>query len=372
MNTDSTTFIIAEAGVNHNGSLDLGRRLIDVAVAAGADAVKFQTFRAEQVASRHAPKAEYQAHATGKTETQLEMIRKLELSEADHAALIAHAGSRGITFLSTPFDLPSLRLLTERFGMKTIKIPSGEITNAPFLLEIAQVATRVILSTGMSTLAEVEAALEMLAFGFTRQSGMVPDRDAIARSFATAAGQQALRDRVTLLHCTTEYPAPYAEVNLRAMDTLAAAFGLPVGYSDHTPGIHISVAAVARGARVIEKHFTLDSNLPGPDHKASLEPDELRRLVSAIRDVEQARGDGIKRPTESEWKNRHVARKSLVASRAIKKGEVFTAGNLVCKRPGSGISPMQWYAVLGRVAPRAFDEDELIELDGGNNESRPD
>lgn len=370
MNSDSATFIIAEAGVNHNGSLDMGRRLIDVAAAAGADAVKFQTFRAEHVVSRHAPKAEYQAHATGKTESQLEMIRKLELSAADHEVLIAHARTRGIAFLSTPFDLPSLQLLTARFGLKTIKIPSGEITNAPFLLEIARAARRVVLSTGMSTLSEVEAALGVLAFGFTQSPEVAPDRDAIVRAFASDRAQQALRDRVTLLHCTTEYPAPYADVNLRAMDTLAMAFGLPVGYSDHTMGIHVSVAAVARGARVIEKHFTLDCTLPGPDHKASLEPGELRRLVAAIRDVEQARGDGIKRPIAAEWKNRDVVRKSLVAARTIAKGEVFSAENLACKRPGSGISPMQWYNVLGKVSPRAFNQDELIELDCTEDGSR--
>jgi N-acetylneuraminate synthase len=368
MNSDFKTFIIAEAGVNHNGSIDMGKRLIDVAVEAGADAVKFQTFRAEHVVSLGAPKAEYQTHTTDKNESQVEMIRKLELTESDHEVLIDHAEAQGITFLSTPFDFHSLHLLARHFGIRTIKIPSGEITNAPFLLEIARVASRVILSTGMSTLGEVEAALGILAFGFTQQRGIVLDYDVIAGSFASAEGQQALRDRVILLHCTTEYPAPYAEVNLRAMDTLAEAFGLTVGYSDHTQGIHISVAAVALGARVIEKHFTLDSKLPGPDHKASLEPDELRRLVAAIRDVEQARGDGVKRPTAAEWKNRAVARKSLVATRAIAKGEVFSVDNLACKRPGNGISPMQWYAILGRTAPRAFSEDELIELDCSKGE----
>lgn len=355
------TFIIAEAGVNHNGSLDMARRLIDVAAEAGADAVKFQTFRAEQVVSRNAPKAEYQLHATDQTESQLEMIRKLEFTEVDHEVLIAHAKTRRIAFLSTPFDLASLQLLTNRFRLETIKIPSGEITNAPFLLAISRAAKRVILSTGMSTLAEVEAALGVLTFGFTQPIIAVPGREAFVSSFASDAGQAELRDRVTLLHCTTEYPAPFAEVNLRAMDTLAAAFALPVGYSDHTPGIHIPVAAVARGARVIEKHFTLDCTLPGPDHKASLEPDELRQMVAAIRDVEQALGDGIKRPTLSEWKNRDVARKSLVAARAIAAGEVFTVDNLTCKRPGSGVSPMLWRDVLGKVASRAYSQDDLIE-----------
>lgn len=356
-----STFIIAEAGVNHNGSQDMAKRLIDIAAEAGADAVKFQTFRADHVVSRHAPKAEYQTRTTDKAESQLEMIRKLEFTEADHEMLIAHAKIRGITFLSTPFDLPSLQMLTGRFGMETVKIPSGEITNAPFLLEIARSAKRVILSTGMSNLAEVEAALGTLAFGFTLPPGVTPSRDAFARTFASDAGQESLRGRVTLLHCTTEYPAPYAEVNLRAMDTLAAAFALPVGFSDHTQGIHIPVAAVARGARVLEKHYTLDRSLPGPDHKASLEPDELRQMVVAIREVEMALGDGVKRPSFAEWKNRDVARKSLVAARAIVEGEVFTAENLACKRPGTGISPMLLHDVLGRIATRAFSQDELIE-----------
>lgn len=356
------TFIIAEAGVNHNGDLNLARQLIDVAAESGADAVKFQTFRAGQVVSRHAPKAEYQTRTTERGESQLEMIRKLELGDADHEVLITYAKARDITFLSTPFDAPSLYLLTTRFGLQTIKIPSGEITNAPFLLAIARAAKRVILSTGMSTLAEAEAALGVLAFGFAAPPTAVPEHGEFERSFASEMGQQALRERVTLLHCTTEYPAPFGEVNLRAMDTLAAAFGLPVGYSDHTPGIHISLAAVARGAQVIEKHFTLDRNMEGPDHKSSLEPNELRELVRQTREIEQALGDGIKRPTASEWKNRGVARKSLVAAKAIKAGEVFTEENLACKRPGTGVSAWQWYETLGKAATRNYDPDDLVEM----------
>jgi N-acetylneuraminate synthase len=354
------TFIIAEAGVNHNGSLERARRLIDAAAEAGADAVKFQTFRAEQVVSRHAPKAAYQSRTTDPAESQLEMLRKLELAADDHELLIAHAKTRGIVFLSTPFDITSLQLLTDRFGLETIKIPSGEITNAPFLLALAGVARRVILSTGMSTLAEVEAALGVLAFGFDQPPGATPGREGFARAFATDTGQQVLRQRVTLLHCTTEYPAAFAEVNLRAMDTLAAAFALPVGYSDHTPGIHIPVAAAARGASVIEKHFTLDRGLPGPDHKASLEPDELRQMVAAIRDVELALGDGVKRPSLAEWKNRDVARKSLVAVRAIEAGEVFSAQNLACKRPGTGRSPMDYWNILGTRSDGPYEPDEGI------------
>lgn len=362
MNTEKhPTFIIAEAGVNHNGDISLAKQLIDIAANAGADAVKFQTFQAEKLVSRDAPKAEYQTQTTGTTESQFEMIRKLELSDLDHELLISHAQSRGIQFLSTPFDIPSLHLLTQRFGLKKIKIPSGEITNAPFLLEIARCAERIILSTGMSTLAEVEAALGVLAFGFTTDKA-IPQRGDFEQAFASDQGQQELGDRVTLLHCTTEYPAPFREVNLRAMDTLASAFGLAVGYSDHTPGIHVSLAAVARGARIIEKHFTSDRTLPGPDHQASLEPQELNQLVQQIREIEQALGDGIKRPTASEWKNREVARKSLVASRAIKAGEVFTEENLTCKRPGTGVSPFSYWETIEQVATRSYDMDETLDV----------
>ncbi len=355
------TLIIAEAGVNHNGDMALAKQLIDVAAEAGAGAVKFQTFRAEQVVSRHAPKAEYQAHTTDQAESQFEMIRKLELTETDHEVLIAHAQACGIEFLSTPFDLSSLELLTKGFGLQTIKIPSGEITNAPFLLAIARTSQRVILSTGMSTLAEVEAALGILAFGFTVRTSVTPRLEGFEQAFASEAGQQALRDHVTVLHCTTEYPAPYDEVNLRAMDTLAAAFGLPVGYSDHTPETHVSLAAVARGAQVIEKHFTTSRNLPGPDHNASLEPHELRKLVRQIREVEQSMGDGIKRPTASEWKNRDIVRKSLVAARAIRSGEIFTEENLTCKRPGTGVSPFAYWQTLGQRAIRNYNEDEMLD-----------
>lgn len=357
-----SVFMIAEAGVNHNGDMRLAKQLIDVAAEAGAGAVKFQTFSAEQLVSRKAPKAEYQTRTTDQAESQFEMIRKLELTEADHEALIAHAQARGIVFLSTPFDVPSLRLLTKRFGLPTIKIPSGEITNAPFLLATSRAAQRVILSTGMSTLAEVESSLGVLAFGFTAPASVTPQRGDFEQAFASDLGQKSLRDRVTLLHCTTEYPAPFSEVNLRAMDTLAAAFGLPVGYSDHTPGIHVSLAAVARGAQMIEKHFTLDRSLPGPDHKASLEPHELRELVRQTREIEQTLGDGIKRPTASELKNRDVARKSLVAAKAIKEGEMFTEENLACKRPGTGTNPFAYWQTLGQAARRGYSTDDVLDV----------
>lgn len=357
METDISTFIIAEAGVNHNGSLKLAKQLIDVAADAGADAVKFQTFRAEQLVVRCAPKAEYQTRTTDANESQFEMIRKLELTDTDHEILIAYAKSRNIEFLSTPFDSTSLQLLTKRFGLTTIKVSSGDITNAPFLLEIARTARRIILSTGMSSLAEVEAALGVLAFGFIEPSA-IPQRNSFADAYSSDAGQRALRNQVVLLHCTTEYPAPFYEVNLRAMDTMSKAFGIPIGYSDHTQGAHISIAAVARGATIIEKHFTLDRSLPGPDHKASLEPSELHTMVSAIRDIEKALGDGIKRPTFSETKNRVIARKSLVIERNLVIGENLA---LACKRPGTGFSPFEYWRMVNRVATRNYAADEVLD-----------
>ena len=356
--TNGHVYIIAEAGVNHNGSLAMARQLIDAAAAAGADAVKFQTFRADRLVTRQAPKAEYQAQTTDAGESQYEMIRKLELSETDHLELIAYARDKAIEFLSTPFDADSLHLLTDRFGMQTIKVSSGDLTNAPFLLEIARTAQKVIISTGMATLAEIEAALGVLAFGFTAPVDALPGREAFEAAYISDAGQQALQQRVAVLHCTTEYPAPMGEVNLRAVDTIAAAFGVQAGYSDHTPGIHIPIAAVARGAMIIEKHFTLDRSLPGPDHKASLEPSELAAMVVAIRDVERALGDGIKRPTPSEWKNRPIARKSLVAAHATAAGAPL---ELACKRPGSGVSPFELWTRAGQPASRAYASDELLD-----------
>lgn len=355
------TLVIAEAGVNHNGSLDTACAMIDVAAEAGADAVKFQTFRASAMISRYAPKAEYQTRTTGEAESQLEMVRKLELSEADHEILIAYAKGKGIGFLSTPFDSSSLRLLSHRFGLDTIKVPSGEIINAPFLLEIARTGRKVILSTGMSTLAEVETALGVLAFGYTAAADSKPGARAFAEAFAADVGQVALREHLSLLHCTSEYPAPHCEVNLKAMDTLSKAFGLPVGLSDHTPGIHIPVAAVARGAQIIEKHFTLDRALPGPDHAASLEPAELKAMVQAIRDVEMALGDGVKRPTATEWKNRDMSRKSLVAACPISAGKSLGPEDLTAKRPGTGLSPLLYWEQLGRLAGRDYAADDMIE-----------
>ena len=357
MSTERRAFLIAEAGVNHNGSLDMAKRLIDAAAAAGADAVKFQTFRAEKLVTRDAPKAAYQKRSTDAAESQFDMIKALELDVAAHEALIVHAKAAGIEFLSTPFDGESLKLL-QILGLKTIKVSSGDLTNAPFLLEIARAAERVILSTGMSTLDEVEAALGVLAFGFTAPAGSQPGRAAFEQAFASETGRGALALRVTVLHCTSEYPAPFDEVNLRAMDTLAEAFALPIGYSDHTTGIHVAIAAVARGATMVEKHFTLDRGLPGPDHKASLEPAELAQMVAAIREVERALGDGIKRPTASELKNREVARKSLVAARALSAGEALA---IACKRPGTGMSPFDYWRMQSRTARRDYQADEALD-----------
>ncbi len=331
------TLIIAEAGVNHNGDLTLARKLIDVAAAAGADRVKFQTFSADALVTTQASKADYQMHGTDAGESQYEMLRGLELTRPMHEELIAHCKTQGIEFFSTGFDLESVDLLA-RLGVECFKIPSGEITNLPYLRHVGGYGKRVILSTGMSSLGDIEAALLVLEHAGTP------------------------RNLITVLHCTTEYPAPIAEVNLHAMLTIRRAFGVAVGYSDHTPGIEVAIAAVALGATVIEKHFTLDRSLPGPDHKASLEPDELKSMVAAIRNVEQALGDGIKCASPSELKNRSVGRKSIVAAHAIEPGEIFSNANLTAKRPGTGISPMRWDELIGKSAPRRYQRDELIEL----------
>lgn len=331
------TLVIAEAGVNHGGRLDTALLLVDAAAAAGADAVKFQTFKADRLVTRDAAKAGYQAVATGQTESQHAMLQRLELTAPMHHALIERCAARNIRFLSTGFDLESLNLLAE-LGQDVFKIPSGEITNLPYLRHLGRFGKDVLLSTGMATLAEIEAALNVLATAGTPRS------------------------RVTVLQCTTDYPAPIDEVNLRAMQTIRERLGVAVGYSDHTLGIEISLAAVAMGATVIEKHFTLDRTSEGPDHQSSLEPAELAAMVRGIRLIERAMGDGIKRPGPAEAKNLVVVRKSLVAARAIRAGEVFDASNVTVKRPGSGLSPMRWDDVIGRQAPRAFAEDELIEL----------
>jgi N-acetylneuraminate synthase len=343
--------------VNHNGSLEMAERLVDAAAEAGADAVKFQTFRAEGVASAAAGKAAYQVATTGKGGSQLAMLRALELDETAHAALMKRCKAKRVEFLSTPFDLASVDLLA-RLGVRGLKISSGDITNAGLLLRCARTGLPILLSTGMSTLKDVEAALGVLAFGYTR--GRDPGKQAFRRAYAASRGRAALRARVTLLHCTSEYPAPLEDTNLRAMITMRETFGLPVGFSDHTPGITAAIAAVALGAVVIEKHFTLDRSLPGPDHRASLEPGELRALVTGVHDAFTALGSRDKKVAPSEARNRDVARKSLVAARRIAKGEAFSEMNLTVKRPGSGVSPFAYWERLGRKAPKDFEADEVI------------
>jgi N,N'-diacetyllegionaminate synthase len=329
--------IIAEAGVNHNGSLETAKQLVDVASEAGADMVKFQTFSADRMVTISANKAEYQNQTTDASESQHSMIQKLELSREMHEDLIAYCKKCKIEFFSTGFDSQSINMLVE-LGLDLFKIPSGEITNLPYLRHVGKHGKPVILSTGMANMGEIETALDVLETSGTP------------------------RNQITVLHCNTEYPTPMEDVNLKAMLSIRDAFGVKIGYSDHTLGTEVSIAAMAMGATVIEKHFTLDRALPGPDHRASLEPDELKAMVKAIRNIEIALGDGIKRPSASEAKNKPIARKSLVATTAIRSGERFTKANLTVKRPGTGISPMLWDEVLGRTATREFAPDELIEL----------
>jgi len=361
MNKRKAIMIIAEAGVNHNGSLAIARQLVDVAAAAGADAVKFQTFRAEALVSAGTPKAAYQTKTTGSGGSQFEMLKRLELDEQAHVVLAAHCRDRGIRFLSTPFDEESIDLLVRRIGVSMLKIPSGDITNGPLLLKAARTRKPIILSTGMSDMNDIEAALGVIAFGYTRPKD-TPSRTAFRKAFTSLEGRRSLKKKITLLHCTTEYPAPINDVNLMAMDAMREAFGLPVGYSDHTPGIIIPIAAAARGAVLIEKHFTLDRTLPGPDHRSSLEPKELEAMVKAIRDIELALGSGRKIPAASERKNIAIARRSLVAARQIEKNETFSPENLTCKRPGTGTSPLNYWNLLGKKAKKNYRKDEVIVL----------
>lgn len=329
------TFIIAEAGVNHNGNINTAKELIDVAVEAGADCVKFQTFKAEKIVTKSASRAAYQETNTGNKDSQFEMLKRLELTENMHHDLIEHCKKKNIIFLSTPFDLESIDLL-KQLGIIIGKIPSGEITNLPYLQKMATSFSQLILSTGMATIKEINAALQVL-----QQSG-------------------AEKNQITVLHCNTEYPTPMKDVHLLAMLHIKEEFDVKVGYSDHTLGIEVPVAAVALGATVVEKHFTLDKSMEGPDHAASLEPGELISMVKAIRNIEQALGNKFKSPSPSEIKNKIVVRKSIVAAKEIKAGELFSTDNLTVKRPGNGLSPMKWNEVIGKKATRNFEEDELI------------
>ena len=332
------TLIIAEAGVNHNGSMELARKLIDVAADAGVDYVKFQTFKAENLVTKTAMQAEYQQRNMGNDDnSQYNMLKKLELSHEQHVELIGYCREKGVKFLSTAFDFESIDYLAS-LHLGLWKVPSGEITNYPYLKKIADYQEPVIISTGMSTMEEIQAAMKVLTDNGLR------------------------KEQISVLHCNTEYPTPMTDVNLSAMKEMCRQLDVVIGYSDHTKGIEVPIAAVAMGAEIIEKHFTLDRSLPGPDHKASLEPDELKAMVTAIRNIEQAIGTGHKTVSASERKNKVVARKSIVAARDIKKGELFTEENLTVKRPGSGINPMRWPEIIGKIAVRDFNEDELIEI----------
>jgi N-acetylneuraminate synthase len=355
------TLIIAESGVNHNGDRARAIALVEAAARAGADIIKFQSFRADRLATADAAKASYQRATTGTAQSQLEMLRALELGEADEEQVAAACSAAGITYMSTPFDADSATHLVRRIGVSTLKVGSGDLTNAPLLLHLARFRLPLILSTGMATLAEVEQALGVIAFGYLADASARPTRRDFADLLLDRATWTELRSKVTLLHCTTEYPAVPHSINLRAMATLRAAFGLEVGFSDHSRGIHIASAAVALGATVIEKHLTLDRSLPGPDHQASIEPDELAAMIAFIRDVELALGDGHKLPAAEEIANRLVARRSLVATRSIRAGEQFSEANLDVKRPGDGIPPIEYWAYLGKKADRDYAPDEALE-----------
>ncbi|WP_299266778.1 N-acetylneuraminate synthase [uncultured Psychrosphaera sp.] len=353
------TLIIAEAGVNHNGSDDLAFALVDAAYRAGADIVKFQTFKAKNLVTKNAKQADYQVVNTGQKESQYEMLKRLELSYETHHKLVKYCNDLGIEFLSTAFDSESLSFLVDDLGITRLKLPSGEITNAPLVLEHARTGCDLIVSTGMATLSEIEQVLSVIAFGYMYPDSN-PTSETLQSAYFSEQGKQLLKEKVTLLHCTTEYPAPFEDINLNAMDTMRDAFKLTVGYSDHSEGIVVPIAAVSKGAVLIEKHFTLDKLLPGPDHKASLDPLELKEMISGIRIVEQILGDGIKGPRPSEVKNKSIARKSLVASKPITAGECFCEDNLQVKRPGNGLSPYHYWDLLDTTATQEYKEGELI------------
>lgn len=348
------TLIIAEIGVNHNGDMDMARELIDVAADAGADIVKFQTFKADELVTKNAQKAEYQKKTSGAEESQYDMLKRLELSDDDHRMLKEYAEEKGVEFLSTPFGLRDVDFLND-LGVKRFKISSGDVTNGPLLLKIAQTGKTAILSTGTANLEEVGEALAVMAFGYAGSGA--PSADAFKKAFESEAGKNALAGKVTVLHCTTQYPTPLEDINLRAMDTIHETYDVAVGYSDHSAGILVPIAAAARGAFMIEKHITLDRNLPGPDHAASIEPEELREMVAQIRAVEKTLGSPEKKPAPSELPNIPVARKSLVAACDIKEGETFSEDNLTAKRPGDGVSPMKYWDYIGKTATGNYKKD---------------
>jgi len=351
-------FVIAEAGVNHNGELDIALSLVDRAVEAGADAVKFQTFTAEELVTKQAEKADYQKNNSDSGESQFQMLKKLELSVEEQKKVFQHCSSRGIQFLSTPFDNKSLRFLSEELGLETLKIPSGELVNGPFLLDFARTNKNIILSTGMSSLEDIEVALSVIAFGLLGRKD--PSIEAFKESFESNEGKELLNRKISLLHCISEYPAPKKNINLKSMLTIKEKFSLRTGYSDHSEGNVVAISAAALGAEIIEKHFTLDKNFEGPDHKASLDPIELKEMISLIREVEKALGDGLKKPTEIELKNRLTSYKSIIASKDIALGEEFTVDNLSFKRPGTGISPMEYWNLLGKKSKQNYKAEDLI------------
>ena len=355
------TFLIAEVGVNHDGELNKALELIDIASEAGADAVKFQTFISEDLSSKHAKKAAYQLSNTNNNESQLDVLKKLELSNGDYESIVNRCWKKNIQFMSTAFDNKSLKFLTQQLKVKILKIPSGEITNAPFLLEHAKTGLDIILSSGMSSMKEVETALAYICFGYLNPNKVVNYED-VFDCYHSKEGKAILNDRVVILHCTSQYPAPLKDINLNALKTLKKEFGLKIGYSDHSLGYLVSSNAISLGAKVIEKHITLDKSLPGPDHSASLSPHEFEEFVKVMRETELFLGDGKKTITDSEKETKDVARKSIVASHLIKKGEIFTKENLTIKRPGTGISPTEIWNLYGEESPKEFNKDEIIEL----------
>lgn len=354
------TVIIAEAGVNHNGSLERALKMVEVAAEAGADVIKFQTFDTKKVITQSTPKTDYQLRTTGDTKSMLEMAQKLELDSKAHHSLMDHCKELEIEFLSSPFDLDSLIFIVDDLSLRTIKLGSGEITNFPMLLAAAQSGRKIILSSGMSTLGEVEAALAVIAYGLINEDTPREYSNIFTEAFSSSEGQDALLKHVSLLHCTTEYPADFEDVNLRVMNTMRDAFGLPVGLSDHTLGVAVPIAAVACGASIIEKHFTLDKSLEGPDHTASLDPNELAIMVRSIREVEVSLGKKIKYPTTAERKNLPIVRRSLTAACKIAQGERLTVKNLTTKRPGTGVSAIHYWEYIGKIAGRSYEEDEQI------------
>lgn len=354
------TYIIAEAGVNHNGSLEMAKELVKVAKEAGADAIKFQTFKAENLVTKKAAQADYQIDNLGEATSQYEMLKRLELSFEDFTELQSFCQAENIEFLSTPFDFESVDFLLNILHIETIKISSGELTNAPFIHYVATKQKPIILSTGMATVEEIHEALAFIAYGLAQPLEVVTVEN-VGQFYHSDKAKKVLKQYVTLLHCSTQYPTPPTSINLKAMDKMKEIFSLPIGFSDHSEGIHIPIAAVSIGATVIEKHFTLDKTLEGPDHVASLNPEELNAMVKGIREIELALGDGIKKPTSIELQNRISARKSLVAKKSIQVGEVFSISNLTVKRPGSGISPSKYWSYIGNSAIKSYDGDELID-----------